>query len=144
MHNDSGYSRRGFLKGTTLGTVAGTAFPYLIPSHVLGKPGKPGANDRIRVGVIGAGNRTGLLIDQLPPEANLVAVADCYVRKAEEAAAKRKANWRIYKSHLELLEQSGFRPACHSRACNWSQGRTCWTVSSLANQVYWSVRVSRQ
>jgi predicted dehydrogenase len=71
----------------------------------LGGSGRIGANDRIRVGVIGCGNRTGLLIDQLPPEANLVAVADCYVRKAEEAAEKRKAKWCIYKSHLELLEQ---------------------------------------
>jgi predicted dehydrogenase len=86
--------RRRFL---TLG--AAVAAPYIVRREALG------ANDRIRVGVIGVGNRSGLLIDQLPPEADLVAVADCYLMKAEEAAAKRKANWRIYQSHLELLEQ---------------------------------------
>lgn len=75
------------------------AAPYVVRREALG------ANDRIRVGVIGTGNRTGLLIDQLPPEADLVAVADCFRPRAEEAAAKRKAKWRIYGSHYELLEQ---------------------------------------
>jgi len=72
---------------------------------VLGGQGVPGANDRIRVGVIGVGYRSNLLIDQLPPGADLVAVADCYVKRAEESAAKRKAKWRIYQHHLRLLEQ---------------------------------------
>jgi predicted dehydrogenase len=64
-----------------------------------------GANDRIRVGVIGTGNRSGLLIDQLPEGAEIVAVADCYRQRAEAAMAKRKANWRIYDDHRELLDQ---------------------------------------
>src|SRR5262245_45990568 len=64
-----------------------------------------GANDRVRVGVIGTGNRSGLLIDQLPEEAEVVAVADCYRQRAEAAIAKRKANWRIYDDHRALLDQ---------------------------------------
>jgi hypothetical protein len=52
-----------------------------------------GANDRIRVGVIGAGNRSNLLIDQLPDEAEIVALADCYRKRCEDTAAKRDANW---------------------------------------------------
>ncbi len=50
----------------------------------------------MRVGVIGVGNRSGLLVDQLPESAELVAFADCCRRRPEEAAAKRMANWRIY------------------------------------------------
>lgn len=88
-------SRRDFAK---IG-LASAAFPYLLPQRAKG------ANDRIRVGVIGVGNRSGLLIDQLPEGAEIVAVADCYRKRSEDAAAKRKAQWRIYDDHRQLLEQ---------------------------------------
>ncbi len=65
-----------------------------------------GANDRIRVGVIGVGNRSNLLIDQLPDKAEVVAVADCFVKRCDEAAAKRHANWKIFNDHRRLLEQN--------------------------------------
>lgn len=64
-----------------------------------------GANDRIRVGVIGVGNRSNLLIDQLPAQGEVVAVADCWTTRCKEAATKRDANWRIYQDHRRLLEQ---------------------------------------
>jgi predicted dehydrogenase len=89
-------SRRMF---TQAGLMAGAAFPYLLPRTAIG------ANDRVRVGVIGAGNRSNLLMDQLPEGAEIVAVADCYRKRAEDSAAKRKANWRIYDDHRQLLDQ---------------------------------------
>lgn len=89
-------SRRMFTKA---GLMAGAAVPYLLPRAAMG------ANDRVRVGVIGVGNRSGLLIDQLPEGAEIVAVADCYRKRSEDAAAKRKANWRIYDDYRKLLEQ---------------------------------------
>ncbi|MFB3826019.1 MAG: Gfo/Idh/MocA family protein [Bryobacteraceae bacterium] len=64
-----------------------------------------GANDRIRVGVIGVGNRGKLLIDQLPEQAEIVAVADCFVTRCREAAAKRHANWEIYQDYRRLLDR---------------------------------------
>ena len=79
--------------------LAGVALPYFVPRSAFG------ANDRVRVGVIGCGNRSGLLIDQLPEGAEVVAVADCYRKRSEDAAAKRKANWRIYEDYRQLLEQ---------------------------------------
>jgi hypothetical protein len=50
--------RRGFLK--TAATAV--AMPYLVPATVFGAPGRPGANDRIQVGLIGTGypDRTSL------------------------------------------------------------------------------------
>ncbi len=89
------FSRRTFTKTA----LASAAFPYLLPQRAKG------ANDRVRVGVIGVGNRSGLLIDQLPDGAEIVAAADCYRKRAEDAAAKRKTNWRIYDDHRELLDQ---------------------------------------
>jgi len=89
-------SRRKFAKA---GLTAAAGFPYFVPQRAAG------ANDRIRVGVIGVGNRSNLLIDQLPEAAEIVAVADCYRKRSEAAAAKRKASWRIYDDYRELLEQ---------------------------------------
>jgi len=89
-------SRRTF---THAGVLAGAAFPLLLPQRAKG------ANDRVRVGVIGVGNRSGLLIDQLPEGAEIVAVADCFRKRSEDAAARRKASWRIYDDHRQLLEQ---------------------------------------
>ncbi len=79
--------------------LASAAVPYLLPQRAVG------ANDRVRVGVIGVGNRSGLLIDQLPEGAEIVAVADCYRKRSEDAAAKRKASWRIYDDYRQLLDQ---------------------------------------
>jgi predicted dehydrogenase len=79
--------------------LATAAFPLVLPRRARG------ANDRIRVGVIGVGNRSNLLIDQLPEDAEIVAVADCYRKRSEDAAARRKASWRIYDDYRQLLEQ---------------------------------------
>ncbi len=76
--------------------AAGAA--YVVRRSVLG------ANNRIRVGVIGAGNRANLLIDQLPEDAEIVAIADCYLERANQAAAKRQAKWRIFQDFRKLLE----------------------------------------
>lgn len=64
-----------------------------------------GANDRIRVGVIGAGNRGNLLMDQLPETGEIVAVADCFGKRAEEAAARRKAKWEIFTDYRRILDR---------------------------------------
>ena len=95
MHSDSDLSRRRFL---TTGAAA-AAVATLAPSRVLG------ANDRIRVGVIGAGTRANLLIDQLPQPAEVVAISDCFFKKCDDAASKRHANWRAYQDYRKLLDQ---------------------------------------
>ena len=59
-------SRRELLKYAAAGAAGAVAVPYLIPSGVLAADGKPGVNERIRVGAIGVGNRASLLLDQLP------------------------------------------------------------------------------
>ena len=98
-------SRRGFLKRAMLATGAGAAFPAIVPSRVFGKPGKPGANDRIQVGVIGVGFRANLLIDQLPQPGQIVALSDCFLTRAEEAVAKRKTKWDVYQDYRRLLDR---------------------------------------
>ncbi|MFH1268506.1 MAG: Gfo/Idh/MocA family oxidoreductase, partial [Planctomycetota bacterium] len=69
-------SRRCFLKTT----ATALAVPSVIPATVLGAPGRPGANDRICVGLIGAGHRSLDLTKESPADLKLVAVADCDLR----------------------------------------------------------------
>ena len=94
-------SRRQFVQGSAMAF----GFPMIASGRVLGGHGSPGANDRIRVGVIGVGNRSNLLIGQLPQDAEIVAVADCFLKRARDSAAKRQADWRIYQDYRKLLEQ---------------------------------------
>src|SRR5579872_1809699 len=89
-------SRRAFAK---VGLATGVSLPFLLPHRARG------ANDRIRVGVIGVGNRSNMLIDQLPDDAEIVAVADCYRKRSEEAMARRKATWTIHDDYRSLLDQ---------------------------------------
>jgi predicted dehydrogenase len=93
MPSATGLSRR-----QLLGTAA-AAFPYIVPRHVFG------ANDRILIGVIGIGNRGNLLIDQLPPPGEIVALADCFLERAEQAAAKRQKKWEVYQDYRRLLDR---------------------------------------
>lgn len=105
MSNCLKVSRRQFLSRTSLAAAAGAALPAIIPSHVLGAPGRPGANDRIQIGVIGVGGRGNLLIDQLPKPGQIVALADCFLARCEEAAGRRDANWDLYQDYRRILDR---------------------------------------
>jgi len=74
-------TRRTFLKEAAIGTAAVLAFP---PSSVLG------ANDRVRVGMIGVGDRGNDLLDQVRSIHNvdIVAMADVYSRRRDQAKSK--------------------------------------------------------
>ena len=71
-------SRREFIRQAAIGAAALAAYP---PSRVLG------ANDRVRVGMIGVGGRGQELLKQVlgVPDAQLVAIADVYTRSRDEA-----------------------------------------------------------
>jgi predicted dehydrogenase len=71
--------RRVFLKAAAA-TATGFAIPQIIPATALGAPGKPGANDRIYIGLIGPGPRLQQLTGESPADLKLVAVADCDLR----------------------------------------------------------------
>jgi predicted dehydrogenase len=98
------FTRREFL-GKSAVAAAGLSLPLLIPRSVLAEGTTPGANDRIRVGGIGVGGRARQLIDQLPDQAQIVALADCFLPRCEEAAKAKKASWRIHQDYRKLLEE---------------------------------------
>jgi len=77
--NQKGINRRDFLKQATAGAAIGLT---LKPARVLG------ANDRVRLGIIGAGGRGQELMKEFlrVPNIEFVTVADVYKRRHDEAA----------------------------------------------------------
>jgi predicted dehydrogenase len=61
--------------------------------------------NRIRVGAIGVGNRGRLLLEQLPEDAELVALCDCNLPQAEAFKKKKGADWKVYQDYRELLDR---------------------------------------
>jgi predicted dehydrogenase len=89
-------TRREFIKQAALGTAALLATRS---AQVLG------ANDRVRVGMIGVGGRGGELLEQVLeiPNAQVVAIADVYSRRRDEA--KHSApNIQTFDDHRRLLD----------------------------------------
>jgi predicted dehydrogenase len=101
MNAQTTRKRRQFLKQL----VVGFGLPTLIPRSVLGGDGKPGANQRITVGAIGVGHRATLLLEQLPEDAQLVALCDCNLPRAEAFKAKHGGNWPVYQNYHKILER---------------------------------------
>jgi predicted dehydrogenase len=89
-------TRRKFLKHAALGTAAVLAYPT---ATVLG------ANDRVRVGMIGVGDRGNDLLGQVRGVhgVELVAMADVYSRRRDEAKSK-VPGIQTFDDHRRLLD----------------------------------------
>ncbi len=85
-----------FLKQAAMGTAAVLAYPT---SKVLG------ANDRVRVGMIGVGDRGNDLLGQIRKvhSAELVAMADVYSRRRDQAKSK-VPGIQTFDDHRRLLD----------------------------------------
>ncbi|MDZ7638228.1 MAG: Gfo/Idh/MocA family oxidoreductase [Bryobacterales bacterium] len=96
--NSENLSRRGVLRTAAMGAAAFTASSY---QRILG------ANDRVRLGLIGAGSRgTGVMQNFLKAGVELVAVCDVYaamVDRAQQIAPGAKG----FADHRKLLEVAG-------------------------------------
>lgn len=84
----AGSSERPIRRRTLLGGAAAAWIaPYFVPATALARPGRPGANDRIALGLIGAGHRARDLLIESPADLQLVAVADCDRRQSSNCLA---------------------------------------------------------
>lgn len=114
------FTRRGFLgHATALGSAAFAA-PYVVSRNVLGGSGKPGANERVQIGLIGVGARGKYLTANMPPEGRVVALCDCYLPRTEDArhptgifaeplaafAETDAKTCRIYQNYRQLLDDT--------------------------------------
>jgi predicted dehydrogenase len=100
MTNQSKRTRRQFLQQSALTGAGMTMLGGLKPGRVLG------ANDRIRLGVLGSGGRAQYLMKLFKehPEVELVAVCDVYSpkrQKAREIAGERAKEYLDYREVLD-------------------------------------------
>jgi predicted dehydrogenase len=101
-------NRREFLsKSASLAGAIG--FPYFVSSRALAKPGRSGANDRLKVAFIGTGGRAWQLMatEGLDNHADIVAMADCFLPRCKETTEKVPGSdkWTVYQDYRKLLDQ---------------------------------------
>ena len=92
--------------------TAGVActLPYLIPSGVLAAAGKKGANERINIGHIGFGGRSGGLYRELAMlrqagACQSIAVCDCDEKRLEAAAKTVGPQADAYRDYRYILQR---------------------------------------
>ena len=104
------HSRRTVLK--SIGATSTLAASGLLPSMIYAAP-SASAKDKLRVGLIGAGNRAKWLTRALSREshrAELVAVCDCYLPQIDLLAAENKSDpktgdWKRYQNYEQMFDQ---------------------------------------
>jgi predicted dehydrogenase len=81
------------------------AAPYFVPSSALAGPHRPGANDRVTLGIIGMGVRGNQLAGSMPSTAQIAAICDCD-REATAAALNRfGASWDTCQDYRRLFDR---------------------------------------
>lgn len=78
-------TRRAFLCSSALGALGAASAPMILPRHVLGMNGQPGANDRIVLGMIGVGRRGRNLLRSAESRDDVVVAmtADAYLDRGD-------------------------------------------------------------
>ncbi len=109
-------SRRSLLKASAALGVAGIGVPAFVPRSVLASDKAAGANDRIGIGYIGVGRRSGGLLG-LPRDAQIVAAADCYLPRAREFGQKHGCP--AYRDYRELLDNKDVDAVVVATADHW-------------------------
>ena len=98
--------RRSFLR-TASAAAAGVSLPCLIPSHVLGGPDRPGANERVNVGIIGLGGRATDIARTCfsVPQVRLAAVCDCFLPRCKDFAKRidKPQTWKTYEDFRQMI-----------------------------------------
>lgn len=98
-------SRRQFLGDATAAAAAGIVLPAFVPSAALARPGRRGANDRIRLGLIGCGSMGAVNLANCAAFDDVEVTALCDVwRQRREALRERLApGARLFHDYQELL-----------------------------------------
>ncbi len=107
MSDTNGTSRRRFLEKTISAGAVGAAAPYFVPAGALGRAETPAPNDRIQIGLIGAGGmgRSNLSNCAKYPDVTVTAVCDVWKARREQTVAQYQESAKPYRDYRELLGQ---------------------------------------
>jgi len=95
------FTRRGFMQRGAAATAVGM-------TAALASPRARGANERIRVGVIGTANRGGQLIDailELPEQSEIVALCDVDTTAMDKQEARLPGPVSKYQDYRQMIER---------------------------------------
>ncbi len=135
-HN-SKIARRTFLQTAGTAVLGGAAlgFPQLIPSRVLGAPGRPGANDRLILGHIGVGGMGGFHLNAMiqkmkSAEVNIAAVCDVDEKRLETAAKKAGVQAEPYRDYRYVLDRKDIDAVVIATPDHWHGVQTVHAAES--------------
>jgi len=118
-------TRRKFIKHSTRGVLgAGLTLSAARWNSVLG------ANDRVRLGVIGTGNRGGdvMGVFQKEPTVEVVALCDCYDKHMQAALQKTEGKAKTHADYRQLLDSKDVDAVLIATPDHW---HTAMTVDAL-------------
>ncbi len=122
MKQDKQISRR-----TLLAVSAGVLAPLVLPSGVVGALGRPGANSRVRVALIGCGRRGAEILSHLG--SRVVAVCDVDKRRFE-AVADMAGRARRYADYRRVLEDRDLDGVIIATPDHWHAVQACHAMEA--------------
>ena len=100
-------SRRQFMQQTAVAGAVGIAAPYFVPSHALASPTRTGANDKLQIGLIGAGGMGRGNLDACAAHEDVVVTAVCDVwKERRDAVCAQYPTAKPYGDYRQLLQQA--------------------------------------
>ncbi len=148
MRRKTDFSRRDFLKGTSAGVVG---------AAVLGGWGNTrvrGANDRIRVGVLGSGGRARSIMRILNqfPESEIVAVCDVYEPHREAGMKLAAGDAQAAEDYRRVLDRKDVDAVLIGTPDHWhkqmvidsvSAGKDCYLEKPIMHSIEEGVEIVR-
>ncbi len=106
MQPTNSVTRRQFIQRTALASAVGVTVPCFVPATALARPGHVGANDKLHIGLIGAGGMGRANLDACAAHQDVVVTGICDVWKARrEDALTKYPSAKPYGDFREMLQQ---------------------------------------
>ena len=106
MRHSNSVTRRQFIQHSALAGAVGAAAPYFVSATALAGPHRVGANDRLQIGLIGAGGmgRGNLENCAVHPDVVVTGICDVWQARRDDAVAKYPTA-KPYSDYREMLQQ---------------------------------------
>ncbi len=107
MSKHNVFSRRDFMAAAAKASAVGVGVPMVVSGSALAGPGRPGANDRIQIGLIGAGAMGTANLSRCAeyPDVVVTGICDIWKKKREVLLARFKKSAKPYHDYRDMLQQ---------------------------------------
>ncbi len=116
--NTKKYSRRSFIKTTSMAAVAA---PFIVKSSALGANGTSAPSDKINLGIIGCGDLGTANLNNCIKHPDIVVTAACDVwkKRLDPIVEKFKDTCTPYHDYRELLQHKGLDAVIIATPAHW-------------------------